>query len=85
MEINGLILLQSQSLVVMAGYSSTAVYKEWKLSESQGIYVIFAKNDQDSGLVSNCVLISLFVEGRCSCGFRIFGRMAIGGTYEFQV
>ena len=72
MEINGLILLQSQSLVVMAGYSSTAVYKEWKLSKSQRLYVIFAKNDQDSGLVSNCVLVSLFVEGRCSCGFGMF-------------
>ncbi|KAL0720725.1 hypothetical protein Bca4012_035324 [Brassica carinata] len=55
MEINGLILLQSYSFVVMAGYSSTAVYKEWKLSKSQEVYVIFAKNDQDSDLVSDRV------------------------------
>ncbi|KAG5388080.1 hypothetical protein IGI04_029621, partial [Brassica rapa subsp. trilocularis] len=84
LETNGLILLQSQSFVVMGGYSSTAVYKEWKLSKSQGRYVIFAKSDQGSGLVSNCLLVSLFVEGRCSCGFRMFGRMAVGGIYESQ-
>ncbi|WZZ57333.1 hypothetical protein YC2023_057440 [Brassica napus] len=75
---------ESDIFVVLAGYSSTAVYNEWKLSKSQGMYVIFAKNDQNSGLVSNCLLVSLFVEGRCSCGFRMFGRMKIGGTYEFQ-
>ncbi|KAF2597868.1 hypothetical protein F2Q68_00009274 [Brassica cretica] len=36
-RISGLISSQSQSFVVMAGYSSTAVYKEWKLSKSQGL------------------------------------------------
>ncbi|WZZ65951.1 hypothetical protein YC2023_077321 [Brassica napus] len=66
----------------MAGYSSTAVYKEWKLSKSQGLYVIFAKNDQDSGLVSNCVWVSLFVEGRCSCGYSIMLKLS---RFKFEV
>ncbi|WZZ87704.1 hypothetical protein YC2023_116283 [Brassica napus] len=66
----------------MAGYSSTAVYKEWKLSKSQRLYVIFAKNDQDSGLVSNCVLVSLFVEGRCSCGYSILLKLL---RFKFEV
>ncbi|KAF2546710.1 hypothetical protein F2Q70_00019777 [Brassica cretica] len=36
--------------VVMDGYSGFATCKELKLSGSQGMYVVFAKDDQGSGL-----------------------------------
>ena len=39
---------------------------ELKLAESQVMCVIFAKDDQGSGLVSDCVLVSSFVEEICS-------------------
>ncbi|KAF2598518.1 hypothetical protein F2Q68_00008909 [Brassica cretica] len=43
-------LQESQRKVVIAGYSWFAMGKELKLSRSQGMYVIFAKDDQGSGL-----------------------------------
>ena len=51
----------------MAGKSYSAKVKgELKLSESRVVHVIFAKGDQGSGLVSDCVLVSSFVEEICS-------------------
>ena len=49
-RINCLIPIESQRNVVIAGYSWFAMGKELKLSRSQGMYVIFAKDDQGFGL-----------------------------------
>uniref|UniRef100_A0A0D3DEQ2 Uncharacterized protein n=1 Tax=Brassica oleracea var. oleracea TaxID=109376 RepID=A0A0D3DEQ2_BRAOL len=48
----------SQREAVMAGKSYSAkVKRELKLAGSQRMYIVFAKDDQGSGLVSDCVLI----------------------------
>ena len=49
----------------MAG-KSYSVKRELKLAGSQRMYIVFAKDDQGSGLVSYCVLVRSFVEEICS-------------------
>ncbi|KAG2298413.1 hypothetical protein Bca52824_034885 [Brassica carinata] len=57
--------MESQTKVV-AGYSYCATGKELKLSGSQGMYVVFEKVDQGSGLGQIVRWSGLFVEEVCS-------------------
>lgn len=65
---------------VISGYRSSQGYVNIRngiLVDHREVYGIFAKNDQDSDLVSDRVLLSSFVEVSCICGFRMFKRMVV--------
>ncbi|KAG2298760.1 hypothetical protein Bca52824_035232 [Brassica carinata] len=66
----------------MAGYSCFATCKELKLSGSQGMYVVFAKDDQGSGLGQIVRWSGLFVEEICSVvserGYSDFDKLFLG-------
>ncbi|KAL0713065.1 hypothetical protein Bca4012_020043 [Brassica carinata] len=73
--------MESQRKVV-AGYPCCATGKELKLSGSQGMYVVYAKDDQGSGLGQIVRWSGLFVEELCSVvlerGYSDFDQWFLG-------